>query len=209
MLDLGTGGGEFLSSLNGLPQLTVATEGYRPNWAVAARRLSEQGVHVVAVGECPDNSRWRGEGGALPFSSGAFDLVTNRHEAYSPTEVARVLTPTGLFVTQQVGGRDESELLAWFDRPYEPGPEWNLEFARGQLEAAGFAVVDGEESFPRRTFSDVGALTYYLLATPWRVQGFDVEADRDHLERLHTRISQSQAPLSMTSHRFWLAARRA
>ena len=38
MLDMGTGGGEFLSSLDRVPRLTIATEGYRPNWPVAARR---------------------------------------------------------------------------------------------------------------------------------------------------------------------------
>lgn len=207
MLDMGTGGGEFLASLASLPPVTVATEGHPPNWLVAANRLSEFDVGVVAVGGCPDNSRWAGVGGELPFATGAFDLVINRHEAYSPTEVARVTSPDGVFVTQQVGGRDEAELVAWFDRVPDPGPEWNLAFARAQLESAGFTVIGGEEHYPRHTFFDVGAVAYYLLATPWRVAGFDVEADRHHLERLHEAMTRSSTGLAVTSHRFWLAAR--
>ena len=35
MLDMGTGGGEFLDSLSALPAKTYATEGYPPNIEVA------------------------------------------------------------------------------------------------------------------------------------------------------------------------------
>ena len=38
LLDMGTGGGEFLSSLAPLPQDTCATEGYGPDVAVAQRK---------------------------------------------------------------------------------------------------------------------------------------------------------------------------
>src|SRR6187549_330120 len=44
LLDLGTGGGEFLSSLRPLPALTCATEGYAPNLPVARRRLAPLGI---------------------------------------------------------------------------------------------------------------------------------------------------------------------
>jgi len=39
LLDMGTGGGEFFSSLVPLPAYTCATEGYKPNLAVAKKRL--------------------------------------------------------------------------------------------------------------------------------------------------------------------------
>src|SRR5204863_4615766 len=39
LLDMGTGGGEFLSSLHPLPKHTCATEGYVPNVSVARQRL--------------------------------------------------------------------------------------------------------------------------------------------------------------------------
>jgi tRNA G46 methylase TrmB len=56
LLDLGTGGGEFLATLAPLPPSTVATEGYPPNVDVARKRLALLGVEVVAVNGAPDFS---------------------------------------------------------------------------------------------------------------------------------------------------------
>lgn len=208
MLDMGTGGGEFLATVNRRPTVTVATEGYQPNWPVAAERLLPLGVALVAVGSCPDNNRWEGDGGLLPFCSAAFDLVVNRHEAYSPVEVERVLAPGGVFVTQQVGGRDEAEVLDWFDRAPPEGPEWDLELAARQLEESGLEVTGGGEAYPSRTFADVGALAYYLNAVPWRVPAFDVIGDRKHLEQQHEVVTKINGGLKAASHRFWLSARK-
>src|SRR5215208_834524 len=83
MLDLGTGGGEFLSSLAPLPPQTVATEAYEPNVPIARRRLAPLGVRVFDTTESSDE--------ALPFTDGTFDLVVSRHESYAPSEVRRVL----------------------------------------------------------------------------------------------------------------------
>ena len=47
LLDMGTGGGEFLSMLKPLPAQTYATEGYKPNVAVAKGRLEPLGITVV------------------------------------------------------------------------------------------------------------------------------------------------------------------
>src|SRR5215469_16429094 len=49
LLDMGTGGGEFLSRLQPLPAMTVATEGYAPNVPIARDRLSSLGVQVIAI----------------------------------------------------------------------------------------------------------------------------------------------------------------
>lgn len=208
MLDMGTGGGESLSTVRPLPVVTVATEGYARNWNVAAERLLPLGVSVVAVGPCPDNNQWAGHGGSLPFRSESVDLVINRHEAYSPTEVARILAPGGVFITQQVGSRDQSELLDWFERSAPDRPDWNLEYATGQLEAAGLQVTDRDEAYPASTFTDVGALAYYLHAVPWCVPGFSIVDDVHHLARLHAGIQRTGNPLEVRSHRFWLTAHK-
>ncbi|QAT64207.1 SAM methytransferase [Bacillus glycinifermentans] len=57
MLDMGTGGGEFLSKLGPFPPSAYATESYLPNVPVAKERLTPLGVQVVQV----DNNE------ALPF----------------------------------------------------------------------------------------------------------------------------------------------
>ena len=51
LLDMGTGGGELLSSLNPLPKNTFATETYRPNVLIAKKRLEPLGIRVVEVAE--------------------------------------------------------------------------------------------------------------------------------------------------------------
>jgi hypothetical protein len=51
LLDMGTGGGEFLASLAPLPNHTVATESYAPNISVARGRLEPLGVSVVAFAD--------------------------------------------------------------------------------------------------------------------------------------------------------------
>ena len=52
---MGTGGGERLSRLPCRPALTVATEAWAPNVAVAARRLAALGIPVVHDEGAPDN----------------------------------------------------------------------------------------------------------------------------------------------------------
>lgn len=207
VLDMGTGGGEFLSTIQPLPGLTVATEAHPPNWTMAAKQLGPRGVSVVAVDPAQDNNQPGNEGGALPFGSESFNLVINRHEAYSPAEVARVLTPDGAFITQQVGSRDQAELLEWFDRPPVDEPDWNLGVAVAQLEAVGLRVTEKGEAHPASTFADVGALAYYLRAVPWALPGFDIVTDRHHLARLHETTQLTGHPIRATSHRFWLTAR--
>jgi SAM-dependent methyltransferase len=189
LMDIGTGGGEFLAAIEkSLPRRTVATESYPPNWHVAGERLAPKRIPVVAVESCPDNNQWQGEGGQLPFRAESVAVVINRHDAYSPTEIARVLKPGGVFVTQQVGGRDEAELIDWFDRPSPSGPVWSLGFATSQLEAAGLRVTDGAEAHLPGWFADIGALMYYLRAVPWQVPDFDIDQDRHHLARLHATV---------------------
>src|ERR1051325_3064952 len=57
LLDLGTGGGEFLSVVSPLPPLTVATESYMPNVPVAAKRLAGVGAFTVASPGASDNAQ--------------------------------------------------------------------------------------------------------------------------------------------------------
>jgi hypothetical protein len=68
LLDIDTGGGEVLASLQPLPATTVATEGWEPNLPVARDRLAPFGVDV----------RRHDGTDPLPARDGEFDLVLNR-----------------------------------------------------------------------------------------------------------------------------------
>jgi SAM-dependent methyltransferase len=104
-LDMGTGEGGILASLAPLPKLTVAYEGVVADCSPAQATLRRLGVHlVVALGSAdngPGPARQPRPG--LPFQAAAFDVALNRHEAFDPFEVRRIVKPRGRFLTEQVG----------------------------------------------------------------------------------------------------------
>ncbi|HET7616587.1 MAG TPA: methyltransferase domain-containing protein, partial [Bacillales bacterium] len=132
LLDMGTGGGEYLSLFQPLPAYTCATEGYPPNVNVAKERLKPLGVHVYPLS--PDDKSMK-----LPFTDATFDFVMNRHEEFSPSEVRRILKEGGRFATQQVGGTDNVELNRRLGESEDFGfADWHLPTAEAQLEDEGF-----------------------------------------------------------------------
>lgn len=200
LLDLGTGGGEFLASLAPLPRTTVATEGYRPNLPVARQRLEPLGVRVLPV---PDDRR-------IPLASASMELVHSRHEAFDPSEVARVLVPGGTFVTQQVGGENYLGVRERFGVPPER-PVNRVESLAAfseEVARAGLSVEVARESrFPER-FRDVGAVVCFLRAAPWEVPGFSVERFRPVLASIHAEIVRTGS-WELTAHRLLVVARKA
>ncbi|MDT0268458.1 class I SAM-dependent methyltransferase [Streptomyces sp. DSM 44915] len=196
LLDLGTGGGEFLSTLTPLPARTAATEDYPPNVPVARRRLAPLGVRVVE----PTAD------GRLPFPDGTFELVTSRHNAYHPDELRRVLTDDGVLVTQQVGGRDLEELNAALGAPAHGYRDLCLDSAVAELRAAGWRVSWQAEARVPERLPDIGALVLFLRITPWQVPDFTVERYTTALRRLH-REMRAGRPLEVSCHRFALVAR--
>lgn len=198
LLDMGTGGGELLSSLAPLPPECWATEAYLPNVPVATARLAPLGVRVVAV----DDERH------LPLPDAHFDLVINRHESFDPHELRRVLRPGGRFITQQVGEQDNLELnLALQETLALSYGGWDAAAAARQLREAGLEVLDEREAFSPGRFTDIGVVVMYLRITPWQIDGFEVAAYRERLLALHRRI-QAEGGLATRIHRFFVAALR-
>jgi len=204
LVDIGTGGGELLSSLHPLPPRTVATEGYRPNVAVARRRLGPLGVDVVQT-YCDDNTRLP-QRGALPFRDDSIGLVADRHESFIAKEVFRVLRPSGRFVTQQVGDSNFPELNRALGADEPPtSARWNLAAASEQLEAAGFTIADSRQARLEARFHDVGAVVSYLRAVPWQVPDFSVEGYRHRLLRLDA-VIRRDGSFRVTFPRFLVQA---
>lgn len=181
MLDMGTGGGEFLSMLQPFPPTIYATEGYAPNVPIARKKLEPLGVTVVEV---TDDT-------VLPFQDGQFDLIVNQHESYSASAVKRILSTNGTFLTQQVGGLDCAELNEQFGTPLNSEfSSWSLKTACNELKENGFTILEAKEEFPLQRFYDVGAVVYYLQAIPWQIPDFTVESYNEELYRIHEIILQ-------------------
>jgi len=201
LLDMGTGGGEFLSFLVPLPKHTCATENYEPNVPIAKKQLEPLGAEVFY---CKDDEH-------LPFKDEEFDLIINRHEFYSQTEVYRVLKPNGIFITQQVGDKNDSKLrlLLTEREESENEIEWNLDYAANKLETAGFEILEKQEIITLTRIFDVGAIVYYLKAVPWELPGFSVEKYYNKLLEIHAYINErGYLELDSNNHRFIIKARK-
>jgi hypothetical protein len=201
MLDMGTGGGEMLSRFQPLPPDTFATEQYRPNVAVARERLEPLGVKVIEIEEekePPFNA-------SLPFDDDFFDLIINRHEAYYPPELMRLLKTGGLFITQQVANANCLNLIQFLTaEPIKLG-YWNLKSAVDELTAAGFKIIQQMEDITFYRFYDIGAIAYFLKTIPWTVPDFSTDKYRDRLREMHLKIDR-EGYFDTPRHRILIAA---
>ncbi|MBW4840743.1 MAG: class I SAM-dependent methyltransferase [Paenibacillaceae bacterium] len=199
MLDMGTGGGEFLLSLSPPPGRTYATEAYPSNYELCLAKLPAYGIEVSKVEE--DDQ--------LPYEDGLFSLVINRHESFSAKEVYRILKPGGVFITQQVGGQNNRglsrDLLG--DGAMETPVGFDLAHTVRDILEAGFNVEVQQEVFPKLKFRDVGALVYYAKIIEWEFAGFSVELCFEKLCELQNRVEQT-GYVSSREHRFMILARK-
>lgn len=196
LLDVDTGGGEFLLSLHHPHANTSATEAYPPTVQLCNETLLPLGVDFRT-----------GDGkGILPFSNQEFDMVINRHGDFNAKETYRVLKNGGIFITEQVGAENDRELVELLlgNVPL-PFPGQYLEKVRKQLDEAGFKILDGQECFTPIKFFDVGALVWFARVIEWEFPGFSVEEYKDRLQAAQQILEQNGC-LEGRIHRFLLVA---
>jgi hypothetical protein len=199
LLDMGTGGGEFFSTLQPFPAYSCVTEAYPPNAVIARKRLEPLGVQVFEIEE---------DDPVLPFAGGQFDLVINRHEYYDPTEVYRITAASGKFLTQQVGGRNDLELIEMLGGGRsEADRKWDLATAVEDVRSAGFEILRAQECITRTRVFDAGAIVYYFKALPWEIADFSVETHFDSLARIHDAI-EANGYIETSLHRFLILSER-
>ena len=194
ILDIDTGGGEFLLSLDHPHENTAATENYPPNVELCRETLLPLGIEFR-----PADGK-----GVLPFGDASFDMVINRHGDFNPDEIYRVLKPGGLFLTQQVGAENDRELVELLcghtDLPF---PDQYLNITEDRFSQTGFEILDGRECFRPIRFYDVGALVWFARIIEWEFPGFSVDGCLDRL--LHAqRILEEKGVIQGQIHRFFL-----
>ncbi len=179
ILDVETGGGEVTAAVPKLPSRLVATESWWPNVRLAAGRLDSR---VVAVAD-----------DVLPFRDASFDLVISRHPVTTPwTEIARVLSPGGTFLSQQVGAGSNRELTDFMMGPQPVSQVRSAERHRDLAIAAGLDVVDLRTESLRVEFFDVGAVVYFLRKVLWTVPGFSLSAIERNFSQCTRRSSGTE-----------------
>ena len=173
LLDMDTGGGEFLLSLQHPPEHTAATEAYSPNVKLCREVLMPLGIDF----------REAHADGILPFADASFDIVLNRHGSFNSAEIHRVLKPNGLFITQQVGAENDRELVEMlYDAPPAlPYPKQHLRLFLSDFEKAGFDAIEAAEAFRPIRFFDVGALVWFAKIIEWEFPEFSVRRCAERL----------------------------
>lgn len=196
LLDYDTGGGEFLLSLQHPYENTAATEGYPPNVQLCMERLLPLGIDLR---ECSDASH-------IPFADASFDMVINRHGDFDPPEIRRLLRPGGLFITQQVGGDNDRDLVeAVLPGTPAPFPHLNLTEQQKAFEDAGFEILQAGEAYGPIRFYDVGALVWFARIIEWEFPGFSVDRCFDRLLQLQETVERGGV-ISGTTHRYLIVA---
>ena len=194
-LDMGTGPGERLAALRGsLPKRLVATEEWPANAPVAYERLAPIGIGVV---HCRSLH--------LPFRDEAFDLVLNRHDELDPAEVARLLQPGGVLITQQVGRENWRELRRRFPRATDWGDVRGA-YTRGFI-TAGLAVTTDQQHVYRVAFPSLSELVFMLTVAPWTIPEFDLDRDLEALLEIESDC-QTGDGLVLTESRFLIVAEK-
>ena len=199
LLDLDTGGGEFLLSLGHPHENTAATEGFPPNVQLCRETLTPLGVEF---------QEWDGAG-PLPFEDNRFDMVINRHGDFEAQEIWRVLKPDGLFITQQVGAENDRELVDLLlpELIPLPFPEQYLSIAEEKFRRAGFRILEGQECYRPIRFYDVGALVWFAHIIEWEFPGFSVDECMEGLMEAQRQVEEMGC-VEGRIHRFLLVARK-
>jgi SAM-dependent methyltransferase len=199
LLDMGTGGGEFLLTLNHPYDRTYVTEAYSPNIELCHNKLGSLGIHVSEVLE--DD--------VLPYEDESMDIIINRHESYDIYEVYRVLKKGGIFITQQVGGENN---LVLSNRICNSKIRFNdlkntLKHQILEFDAAGFAIINSGEHFPEIKFLDTGALVYFAKIIEWEFIDFSVDSCFEELLKVEKEISDNGF-VSSKEHRYFIEAKK-
>lgn len=198
MLDYDTGGGEFLLSLGHPYSRTSATEGYKPNVDLCREKLLPLGINFRACNKPSE----------IPYDDNTFDMIINRHGDFNAMELYRLLKNDGIFITQQVGGDNDRDLVEMVLPGTEKSfPYLNLKEQCKVFENAGFHIIKAEEVFRPIRFYDVGAFVWFAHIIEWEFPGFSVENCFSQLLEMQKMIDET-GKIEGTIHRYLMVARK-
>lgn len=199
LLDMGTGGGEFLLTLNHPYENTTVTEGYMPNYKLCLEKLVPLGIKVYNYAK---------EEKLLEIKNNTFDIVINRHESYNEKELYRILKPGGMFITQQVGAFNNKELATFFDENHKDQfPEMTVAASIKRLKENNFKIIYSNEYFPILKFYDLGAIAYFANIIKWEFINFNVKDNIDKFLILQEELNQKGYIFSK-EHRFIIVTKK-
>lgn len=198
LLDYDTGGGEFLLSLNHQVGQTSATEGYSPNVELCRKKLLPLGIDFK---ECSDPS-------VIPYDDETFDIIINRHGDFDAREVYRLLKKGGIFISEQVGGDNDRELVEMvLPGTKKPFPQLNISEQSRIFEKEKFHIITAKEAYRPIRFYDVGAFIWFARIIQWEFPDFSVEKCYEKLLDMQ-KVIEEKGFIEGTIHRFLIVAEK-
>jgi SAM-dependent methyltransferase len=202
VLDIGTGGGERFLALARSFRSGVGTDASPEMIATAQENLPPALADKIRFTVMPAQH--------LTFARASFEVILNRHAPVDVAEVARVLSPGGVFITQQVGARNTANICAIFGctpgGAYTSDPTQTPEALRASFMDAGCRVVAEGAYDVRAWFLDVESLLFWLQAVPVP-EDFSIER---HWRQVDTIIGAytTEHGIETNEHRTLLIARK-
>ncbi|MCG7409608.1 class I SAM-dependent methyltransferase [Paenibacillus sp. ACRRX] len=201
LLDIGTGGGEAVLAIADSAQLIVGIDHSSGMIKTAVQNLNRAGIPNVRFMQMDAEK--------LLFPNEFYNVVSCRHSGFYAEEVARVLAPDGLFMTQQVGERDKINLKAAFGRgqAYESMPETLMRGYIAELSAAGFRDIQFDQYYATEYYETPEDLLFLLTHTPIIPNFGEVKGDMEVFEQFVADHMTAQGIIT-NAERFMIAARR-
>lgn len=194
LLDMDTGGAEFLLTLHHPHHNTFATEGYKPNYDLCKEKLDPLNIEIKQnINEYPDNS---------------FDIIINRHAQYDIKEVYKKLKSNGLFITQQIGALNDRGLIELLCGNIPISfPDKFLDIATKELNDNHFEILEKNECYRPIIFYDVAALVWFARIIEWEFIDFSVKDNLDNLFKAQA-ILEKENKIEAKIHRFYFVANK-
>ena len=156
------------------------------------------GIHFKA---CEDPAN-------IPFENESFDMIINRHGDFNAEELHRLLKKGGIFVTEQVGGENDRDLVEHvLPNTEKPFPHLNLKEQKKVFEDAGFHILAEEEAYRPIRFYDVGAFVWFAHIIEWEFPAFSVDRCFEQLLKMQKMIEE-KGRVEGTIHRFLIVAQK-
>jgi SAM-dependent methyltransferase len=197
LLDMDTGGGEFLYSLSNLPKNVYATEGYEPNIPIAKEKLLGKNILLKEIKT----------DGEIPFDNEYFDIIINRHGYFDISEIKRTLKRDGIFITQQVGGLDGIDINMALETKSMDYVEWCLTKNIELFTDAGMEIIEFSKNIGKTKFHDIGAIVYLLKCIPWQIKDFSIKKYLNKLE-IMDKIIKENGYINSILHRFYIIVKK-
>jgi SAM-dependent methyltransferase len=196
LLDMFTSNAEFLNYLPSLPPRVAFVDRLPSNAPEQIWNVKDTYVRVKhSTGDC-----------LLPFTDASFDIVLNRNGKYEINEVCRVLSPGGVFITQQIGGMNALDLCAALGMLIKITGR-NLVQNATAFARAGLRLVDCGESLGRQRFYRVEDIVFYIKHVSLLNECFNADVSKQELSVLES-VLERQGYFDCISHRYFLVVEK-